>query len=155
MTPDDYIPLCEKLGWPEWTQDGLRMRLVYYALEGVWVDELWGGPPAGIWHEESLFCAHVALCILEKWAREKLAQCGLRVLMDDITEGRCRWSVSRWGPFGFLHKDGRTWVDCYNSTDVGDWPTEAEAQIAALKTLCKETDDGEAHSPGSQSHDKG
>ena len=120
MTPDDYIPLCEKLGWPEWV-DGDRERLFH---SKAWRIEWQPGEACGPktddwrWRYYDWVAAHVALCILEKWARETLEERGMTRTLHYV-DGRTR---------DVMWKDSQI-------VAVGD--TEAEAQIAALKTLCK------------------
>ena len=127
-TPEDYIPLCEKLGWPEWAneEEGVQFHERLKPWPGQRSHKWWIEWAVGnsVWHRQSHACPHVALCILEKWAREKLEEAGMTRTLHYV-DGRTRDVV---------------WKDS-QIVAVGD--TEAEAQIAALKTLCKENNDGD------------
>ena len=147
MTPEDYIPLCDALDWPEWgdEEEGYLEGLGYSRSTGWWLE--WNDS-AGDRQRGEQVAPHVALCILEKWFREKLDKRRIRIYRDDDPTSYWASRLVEHGPDLMLTVDGR-WVE----QAPGQWsatasfPTEAEAQIAALKTL-KETDDGEADSCG-------
>ena len=121
MNPEDYIPLCEALGWPEWGGVRLRKRLRYDHRR--WQIEVVSPLERASWTTTEAF---IALCILERWAREKLYEAGYYIAPSDAA-------------YELFTVDRDEWVESMEAQE-----TEADAQIAALKTLCKETDDGDA-----------
>jgi len=140
MGPDDYIPICDALGeWPEWRNDdeGLQERLKPWTRQAShkwWFEWMDGNCK---WHRGMQLAPHVALCILEKWFREKLTKAGISIIRRGTT-----YYCTRDGG-AYLALDGTGW-HFWGDGNATRFDTYAEAQLAAGKTLCKETDDGEA-----------
>jgi len=130
MDPDDYIPLCKAMGWPEWQpalffiERLVRRSVVRNPEKAWWIERRTDA--AKEWRSKYWVCPHVALCILERWAREKLYEAGYYIAPSDAA-------------YELFTVDRDEWMESMEAQE-----TEADAQIAALKTLCKETDDGEA-----------
>ena len=135
MGPNDYIPFCEQLGWPEWKIDSSLFRLFWDRTCAVWKYQIHGRPNSKVWYDDDAVFDHVGLCIMEKWAREKFIKAGINILLLGET-----WYGDRMGG-AYLTKNGWEYVGW---DEALRFKTEHEANMAALKTLCKETDDGEA-----------
>ena len=138
MGPDDYVPFCEQLGWPEWKIDGSLFRLFWNRTCAMWKYQIHGRPSSNIWHDDDdAVCDHVALCILEKWAREKFIKAGINIIQLGET-----WYAEKMGG-GYLALDGTEWR-FWGWNNATRFSTYHAAAVAVLKTICKETDDGKA-----------
>ena len=128
---DLYIPVCEKLGWPEWEHCGSYSRL-------------WFDPKAEVWGEEWIehgprhFFAldpYIALCILENWANEKMAGFVIAERWDSI-QPNPRFCLQDGAEF-YLMLDGH-WDPCFDKDKTALFDTITEARIAFLWKLVEE-----------------